>query len=331
MASTVTPINCGEELLQCCAFYIEIHYSATFDDELRLSLCELVEDWSIGLGGFLPPRARVSGTIGSFVARLSVVGESPVEADGLIANLLEWSRIHCRYKIMINDLGAPDYEPLTDWTKVDIDSIALQFIKSNKQELRAFKQAVRKKLTELIKSNPSREELRHEFETILEPKTRRQHVKIADFLRTLVAESNRARLEGLSEGELAVFDILAEENLPSADGPEGKEGLKKLAKLLFEQLLVLDPHGHQDGTMRVIWKLAELIEVNWPNWVGEFKDDDIRAVDYAEALLGILPWPVKDDREVIRRDDATKLDLVEEWPWLPAKDKDRNLSAEFGD
>lgn len=319
MNSTITTINCGQEL-RSCAFDIQIGYGNAIDLTESISLVNLIKEFLEGEFG-LHPDARVSGTIEQRCACLHVISDDHLTAEVFVDQLLEWSRVHGRYNIKINDLGATDYELLSDWTKVDIDSIVQSLRGSQEEVWRSFKQAVRKKLAQLIELNGSRSELRSEFESILENRNRRKEAKLAEFLRTMVTEINRANSEGLSEGELEVCDILEVSDFPGAASPAGRDCLKKLAKLVYQQFLLFDPFNHEDDGVKVVFKLADIIEVNWCAWMDVDPEDFLGVYCADELLASLSPWRsmVKDPQEV---HNSTKSNLVEEWAWPPAEDKD---------
>ena len=118
--------------------------------------------------------------------------------------------------------------------------------------LQDIRQVVEDKLALMLRSNPQRMDYYKRYSEIVADYNREKDrvtieetfAKLVDLANSLDAEQRRAVEEGLSEEELAVFDLLKKDTLSKAD----RERLKDVSKELLAELLAADrPAGALDG------------------------------------------------------------------------------------
>ncbi len=130
------------------------------------------------------------------------------------------------------DLSQIDFEKLRDEfaTKVRRKHAALQDIR----------EVVEKKLAQMLGRNPMRMDYYKKYQEIIADYNREKDrvtveetfAKLVDLANSLDAEQRRAAEEGLSDDELALFDLLFKENISKAD----RERLKQASKALLASL-----------------------------------------------------------------------------------------------
>jgi type I restriction enzyme R subunit len=130
------------------------------------------------------------------------------------------------------DLSQIDFERLRDEfaTKVRRKHAALQDIR----------QVVEKKLVQMLGRNPMRMDYYKKYQEIIADYNREKDrvtveetfARLVDLAKSLDAEERRAAEEGLSEDELALFDLLFKKNISKTD----RERLKQASKALLESL-----------------------------------------------------------------------------------------------
>ena len=130
------------------------------------------------------------------------------------------------------DLSRIDFEKLRDEfaTKVRRKHAALQDIR----------EVVEKKLAQMLGRNPMRMDYYKKYQEIIADYNREKDrvtveetfAKLVDLANSLDAEQRRAAEEGLSDDELALFDLLFKENISKAD----RERLKQASKALLASL-----------------------------------------------------------------------------------------------
>ena len=130
------------------------------------------------------------------------------------------------------ELSQIDFEKLRDEfaTKVRRKHAALQDIR----------QVVEDKLAQMLGHNPTRMDYYKKYQEIIADYNREKDrvtveetfAKLVDLARSLDAEQRRAAEEGLSDDELALFDLLFKEDISKAD----RERLKQASKALLASL-----------------------------------------------------------------------------------------------
>lgn len=160
------------------------------------------------------------------------------------------------YRIQAQEKPAP----LVDLSKIDFEKLAKEFERRRKRtEAEKLQAILAKKLSQMLRANRSRVDFLEKFQRMIEEyNAGSQNIEqfFADlmaFAQNLSEEEKRGVAEGLSEEELALFDILTKPE-PKLSKKE-KEEVKKVAKTLLETLkrekLVLDWREKQQARAAV--------------------------------------------------------------------------------
>jgi type I restriction enzyme, R subunit len=152
------------------------------------------------------------------------------------------------------DITAPirtgdDTAGLFDLSKIDFDKLRAQFEKGQKRtQAQRLRSAIERKLEELAAQNPTRATLVEKFQTLIADynagslNVERLFDELLKFVAELDVEDSRAMREGLSEEELAIFDILTkpEPALNAAEHDMVKQVARALLETLKREKLILD-------------------------------------------------------------------------------------------
>ena len=146
------------------------------------------------------------------------------------------------------DLSQIDMEKLRDEfaNKVPYKATALQDIR----------EIVEQKLAEMLARNPTRMDYQEKYEEIVAAYNREKNrATIEETFRQLSAliqeldeEQGRAIEEGLTEGELALFDLLKKDDLGRAERERVKQSSRDLLAAIKEQLAELDRFWEKEQT-----------------------------------------------------------------------------------
>jgi type I restriction enzyme, R subunit len=176
---------------------------------------------------------------------------------GQVEDLLDQSIAPVGY--LIHDTPDDD-EPLIDLAKIDFDKLKKKFDQGRKrteaEKLRAF---IEGKLQSMVILNRSRADLLEKFQKLIEAYnagSKNIEVLFADlikFTQDLNEEDRRAMREGLTEEELALFDILTkpEPSLTEKEKAEVKKVCNALLETLKAEKLVLDWRNRQQARAAV--------------------------------------------------------------------------------
>ena len=147
-------------------------------------------------------------------------------------------------------IGAtPKAEPLIDLSRVDFEKLQKKFAEGRKRtETEKLKGQIQQKLNDLVRLNHNRIDFLEKFQQLIETYNAGSRnleeffQELMAFTQQLTEEEKRAQREGLTEEQLAVFDILTRPDPVVTD--KEKDEVKKVAKELLAQLkankLVLD-------------------------------------------------------------------------------------------
>lgn len=142
----------------------------------------------------------------------------------------------------------PKPEPLIDLSQIDFAELQKRFEEGQKAtEAEKLKGQITKKLAVMVRENKGRVDFLEKFQQMIEAYNASSH-NLESFFKELVAfagkltdEEQRATREGLTEEELAIFDLLTS---PEPElGEKEKDEVKKVAKEMLAKLkakLVLD-------------------------------------------------------------------------------------------
>jgi type I restriction enzyme, R subunit len=155
-------------------------------------------------------------------------------------------------------------EALINLSEIDFEALQAKFAKSHKRtEAEKLKRLIEGKLQQMLKENASRVDLAEKFEKLIaEYNAGSQNIEIlfaelVKFARELTEEDKRAVSEGLTEEELALFDILTkpEPTLSKAEEAEVKKVCRELLEKLKREKLILDWREKQQARAGVMQTL----------------------------------------------------------------------------
>jgi type I restriction enzyme R subunit len=164
--------------------------------------------------------------------------------------------------------------PLVDLSKIDFEKLAQEFATSRKRtEAEKLQAILTKKLNQMLRANRSRVDFLEKFQRMIaEYNAGSQNIEeffkeLMDFAQKLTEEERRGVAEGLSEEELALFDILTKPE-PKL-GPKEEAEVKTVAKSLLETLkrekLVLDWREKQQARASVRKTIARTFSRSLPS------------------------------------------------------------------
>lgn len=155
-------------------------------------------------------------------------------------------------------------EALVNLSEIDFEALQAKFAQGHKRtEAEKLKRLIEGKLSQMLKLNSSRIDLAEKFQKLIDVyNAGSQNVEaffkeLKDFAGALTAEEQRALAEGLSEEELALFDILTkpEPILSKAEEIQVKKVCKELLATLKREKLVLDWREKQQARAAVMQTL----------------------------------------------------------------------------
>lgn len=162
----------------------------------------------------------------------------------------------------IGPASRPD--ALVNLSEIDFAALQEKFAQGKKRtEAEKLRRLIEGKLAQMLKVNSSRVDLAEKFEKLIEAyNAGSQNIEalfteLLKFARELTEEEKRGVAEGLSEEELALFDILTkpEPKLSKAETAEAKKVCRALLDTLKREKLILDWREKQQaraGVMQAI-------------------------------------------------------------------------------
>ncbi len=155
-------------------------------------------------------------------------------------------------------------EALINLSEIDFEALQAKFAQSHKRtEAEKLRRLIEGKLAQMLKVNGSRVDLAEKFQKLIdEYNAGSQNVEdlfkeLVKFARELTEEEKRGVAEGLTEEELAIFDILTkpEPVLSKAEEAEAKKVCRDLLAALKREKLVLDWREKQQARAAVMQTL----------------------------------------------------------------------------
>jgi type I restriction enzyme, R subunit len=130
-----------------------------------------------------------------------------------------------------------------DLSQIDLERLRDEFAKKVRRKaaaLQDIRQVVEDKLAQMVAQNPLRMDYYRKYSEIIADYNREKDrvtveetfAKLVDLANSLSAEQRRAAEEGLSEDELALFDLLKKDNLGKAD----RERVKRASQGLLDSI-----------------------------------------------------------------------------------------------
>ena len=216
-----------------------------------------------------------------------------------------------------------DPDPLIDLSQIDFDSLAAQFAGRKRTETERYAALLKQHAVSAARRNPTRHELVVRIEELI-AEYNRGSVNIDEYLRRLITlsqglsdEERRAVTEGMSEEELAIFDLLTRPE-PALNHDE-REHVRAVAKQLIEQIhdrLVLDWRRKAETVAAVRVAIRDLLDRELPAdpYPAAVFDAKVNAVfDHLYASYGDDGTSVYDvDAEVLVADRTVAGVSVEE-------------------
>ena len=156
--------------------------------------------------------------------------------------------------------GDDQAEGLTfDLSQIDVERLRDEFAKKVRHKataLQDIREIVEQKLAQLLERNPSRMDYQQKYEEIVADYNReKDRVTIEETFRRLTelieeldAEQRRAVEEGLTEDELALFDLLKKEDLGKAARERVKQASRDLLASIKARLKELDRFWEKEQT-----------------------------------------------------------------------------------
>ncbi len=144
-----------------------------------------------------------------------------------------------------------DDPKLYDLSQIDLEKLRDEFAKTVKRKataLQNIRDLVEQKLAAMLAHNPQRMDYYKRYQDIIADYNREKDrvtleetfAKLVDLVRSLDAEQRRAVEEGLSEDELALFDLLRKEQLGKIERERLKQASRELLQALQHLLAPLD-------------------------------------------------------------------------------------------
>ena len=156
--------------------------------------------------------------------------------------------------------GDDQAEVLTlDLSQIDMEKLREEFAKKVRHKataLQDIREIVEQKLAQMLAGNPSRMDYQQKYEEIVADYNRdKDRVTIEETFRRLIelvdeldAEQKRAVEEGLSEDELALFDLLKKDKLGNAERERIKQSSRDLLAAIKARLAELDRFWEKEQT-----------------------------------------------------------------------------------
>ena len=165
-------------------------------------------------------------------------------------------------------------KPLIDLSTIDFDKLKEQFNAGRKRtEAEKLRAILTQKLEKMVTANPSRKDFLERFQELIEEyNSGSRNIEslfeaLVNFAKDLSSEDQRSVREGLTEEELALFDILTKPE-PSLNDKE-KAQVKKTCKTLLETLkrekLVLDWRNKPQARGAVRQSIEIMLDKELPN------------------------------------------------------------------
>ena len=156
--------------------------------------------------------------------------------------------------------GSDQAEDLTlDLSEIDLDKLREEFARKVDHKataIRDLREIVEERLAEMLARNPSRMDYQRKYEEIVADYNREKDRvtieetfrRLTDLVAELDAEQRRAVEEGLSEDELAIFDVLKKDSLGKAERERVKQASQNLLASIEARLRELDRFWEKEQT-----------------------------------------------------------------------------------
>ena len=155
---------------------------------------------------------------------------------------------------VIHAQAAPGEDHRLDLSRIDFDALRARFERGRKRtEAERLRSLLEAKLRPMVERNRARMDFLEKFQRMIEAyNAGSQNIEqffeeLLKFARSLTEEEQRGIAEGLTEEELALFDLLTkpEPKLTKKEEAEVKKVVRELLEVLKAEKLVLDWRKHQ--------------------------------------------------------------------------------------
>ncbi|WP_419926636.1 type I restriction endonuclease subunit R [Candidatus Poriferisocius sp.] len=163
-------------------------------------------------------------------------------------------------------------DPLIDLNQLDLEQLIGRFEGRKRTAAKAIEKNIEERLDDAVRKNPTRHDLAERFRRLIDEYNAGTH-NLEEFLRRLKAindelsdEEQRAVREGITEEELAIFDLLTkpEPDLTRAQAIEVKGAAKKLLDHIADKL-VLDWKRKQQTRSAVKTTVKDILDAELPD------------------------------------------------------------------
>jgi type I restriction enzyme R subunit len=162
--------------------------------------------------------------------------------------------------IRTRTLGEDQADGLTfDLSQIDLERLRDEFAKKVRRKataLQDIRDIVEQKLAEMLARNPARMDYQHKYEEIVADYNREKDRttieetfrRLVELVNSLDEEQQRATKEGLSEDELALFDLLQKDGLDRTSRERVKQASRNLLASIKARLAELDRFWEKEQT-----------------------------------------------------------------------------------
>lgn len=201
----------------------------------------------------------------------------PYEAVNIIYKSLQTDREQADITEIIQDLrrivdeaiqprGANQHSPrpVYDISRIDFKRLREEYERQRRgvhNAVQSLRDAVEKRLQEMIRQNPLRTNFQHHYEELVEKYNRQKDQQAIEptfeellrFVAGLDQESQRAMREGLDEETLAVYDLLRKPGLMPEEVTRVKQVAAELLDRLKQEKLRIDRWRDKQATRDAVW------------------------------------------------------------------------------
>jgi type I restriction enzyme R subunit len=175
-----------------------------------------------------------------------------------------------------------------DLSKIDFDKLRDEFaskVKRKNAALQDIRELIEKKLAQMLAGNPMRMDYYKKYQQIIADYNREKDratveqtfAQLVELANSLDAEQRRAAEEGLSDDELALFDLLSKKDISKKDRETVKQASKALLAALTELLKPM-PDWTQNTTTQAEVKVL-ILDNLWTTLPRPpFSDEDTEAL-----------------------------------------------------
>jgi len=158
-----------------------------------------------------------------------------------------------------------------DLSQIDFEALKRQFTREKKHiQAERLKNAVKRKLTEMVRLNRSRLSFLEKFQIMIDEynsgaiNVELFFDKLLAFAKELREEEKRGISENLTEEELAIFDLLYKPDLSEKEKREVKIVAERLLAVLKKEKLVLDWRKRQQTRADVVLTIRDILDEGLP-------------------------------------------------------------------